>query len=177
MIISLFFDRSEQAIEKLHEKLGALCMSISKNILKNEADAQECVNDAYLGVWNTIPPKKPDSLTAYVCRIVRNISTARYHRNTAQKRNSYYDTALDELTECIPSSDTVSTNELTAALDDFLDTVSCENRVIFLRRYWFGDSIKAIADKMKMTENNVSVRLSRTRDRLRQHLRKEGFSI
>ncbi len=177
MIISLFFDRSEQAIEKLSEKYGALCMSISKNILKNEADAQECVNDAYLGVWNTIPPKKPEGLAAYVCRIVRNISTARYHRNTAQKRNSYYDTALDELTECIPSSDSYSAKELTESLDSFLDTVSRENRVIFLRRYWFGDSIESIAKRMKMTENNVSVRLSRTRDRLRQYLRKEGFSI
>ncbi len=177
MIISLFFERSEEAIERLSEKYGSLCMSISKNILKSEDDAQECVNDAYLGVWNAIPPEKPNPLSAYVCRIVRNISIARYHRNTAQRRNSHYDAALDELAECIPSPDTKSVRELTEALNGFLAALSIENRVIFLRRYWFGDSIEAVAKRTKITENNVYVRLSRIRDRLREYLGKEGFNI
>ncbi len=177
MIISLFFERSEEAIERLDEKYGALCMSISRNILKSEEDAKECVNDAYLGVWNTVPPQNPNPLTAYVCKIVRNISTARYHKNTAQRRNSCYDAALDELAECIPSPDTKGVSELTSALNCFLGTLSRENRVIFIRRYWFGDSIDAVADKMKLTANTVYVRLSRIRRRLCEHLRKEGFSL
>ena len=96
-IIELFFARSEQAISELASKYGKLCLKIAKNILSNTSDAEECVNDTYLGAWNSIPPAKPDPLQAYICRIVRNISIMKYHSNTAAKRNSFYSSALDEL--------------------------------------------------------------------------------
>lgn len=106
-IIELFFARTEQAIKELSVKYGRTCKRIAKNILKSESDAEECVNDTYLATWNTIPPEKPNPLRSYVFRITRNIAIAKYHSNTAGKRNSFYDVALDELEECLTSSMTV----------------------------------------------------------------------
>ena len=96
-IIDLFFDRSEEAITELAKKYGGVCYRIARNILNNSSDAEECVNDAYLGAWNSIPPREPNPLAAYLCRIVRNLSVKKYHANTAVKRNSFYDVALEEL--------------------------------------------------------------------------------
>ena len=103
-IIELFFERSEQAIIELSKKYGSVCERVAFHILNNRQDTEECVNDAYLGVWNTIPPQEPDRLLSYVCRIVRNLAVKKYHKNTAAKRNSIYDVALDELENCFPSS-------------------------------------------------------------------------
>ena len=180
-IIGLFYARSEQAIVELSQKYGSVCRRVAGNILSNPYDAEECVNDAYLGAWNTIPPQNPDPLLTYVCRIVRNLAIAKYHSITAQRRNSYYDVALGELEECLASSETVedslTAKELSAALDRFLDTLDKENHVIFVRRYWYSDSISEIAERMGMRRNNVSVHLSRTRDRLRKYLKKEGYLL
>lgn len=180
-IIKLFYQRSEQAITELSAKYGALYHKIAENILNNSLDAEECVNDAYLGVWNTIPPKKPDPLLAYVCRIVRNISITRYHANTALKRNSVYDAALDELEDCLGSGSDVeeelSVKELSRLIDRFLYTLDQENRVLFVRRYWYSDSVADIARRMKLSDNCVSVRLSRIRGKLKQYLKKEGYEI
>lgn len=180
-IIKLFYQRSEQAITELSAKYGALYHKIAENILNNSLDAEECVNDAYLGVWNTVPPKKPDPLLAYVCRIVRNISIARYHANTALKRNSSYDAALDELEDCLASDTDVeeelSVKELSRLIDRFLCTLDQENRILFVRRYWYADSIADIARRMQMSNNSVSVRLSRIRGKLKQYLKKEGYEI
>lgn len=180
-IIELFYARSEQAIKELSEKYGALCKKISNNILNNSRDAEECVNDAYLGVWNTIPPQNPDSLIAYICRIVRNCSIAKYHQNTAKKRNSFYDAALDELDDCIPSlssvEDEISVNELSGLIDAFLDTLKSESRIIFVRRYWFSDSISDISKMLGISNNNVSVKLNRIREKLKRYLEKEGYVI
>ena len=96
-IIELFFERSEQAIIELSKKYGSVCSKVAFNILNNTQDTEECVNDAYLGTWNTIPPQNPNPLLSYVCRIVRNLAIKKYHTNTAAKRNSIYDVALDEL--------------------------------------------------------------------------------
>lgn len=180
-IIELFHERSEQAIMELSQKYGTVCTKIAKNILKNSLDAEECVNDAYLGAWNTIPPQNPNPLKTYICRIVRNLSIKRYHSNTSIKRNSFYDAALDELENYIPSGKTVesemSAKELAQIIDDFLDTLDKEHRVIFVRRYWYSDSISDIAERFHMSNNNVSVRLSRTREKLKRYLRKEGIKI
>jgi RNA polymerase sigma-70 factor (ECF subfamily) len=117
----------------------------------------------------------------YLCRIVRNLSVMRYHANTAVKRNSVYDVALDELENCLVSPATVETElsakELTGLLDRFLDTLGQENRVMFVRRYWYADSVSDIAARLGMRPNHVSVRLSRTREKLRAYLRKEGYGI
>lgn len=180
-IIDLFYARSEQAIIELSKKYGAVCRKVAGNILNNRLDAEECINDAYLGVWNTVPPRSPDPLLAYVCRIVRNLSIMKYHSNTAAKRNSFYDVALDELEECLASETTVeieiTARELSGLLDRFLETLDQENRVMFVRRYWYSDSVSEIAERFHMSSNNVSVRLSRIRGRLKKFLKNEGYEV
>ncbi len=180
-IIELFHSRSEQAIAEVQIKYGALCREISLNILKNESDAQECVNDTYLALWDTIPPKEPDPFITYIVRIVRNLSIKRYYYNTAKKRNSIYDVTLSELENCIPTLETVekscSTKELAAHIDNFLDTLSPKNRVIFIRRYYFSDSVSDIAKKMHMEPRKVTLSLSRCRDKLKKYLTKKGVSL
>lgn len=173
-IIELFFERSEQAIKELDDKYGKVFHSLSFKILNNQLDAEECVNDSYLGTWNAIPPAKPNPLLAFVCKIVRNISLKRYEQNTAAKRNSYYDVAMEELEDCLTSTITIeeeiAERELTEIIEAFLDSLSKENRVIFLRRYWFSDTYADIATQVGLTEKNVSVRLTRIRKELREHL-------
>ena len=173
-IIELFFNRSEQAIEEVDKKYGKTCHNISYNILHNKLDAEECVNDAYFGAWNAIPPARPNPLLTYLCKIVRNLSLKRYEFNTAIKRNSTYDVAMEELESCLSSPETIESEialkELTHIIENFLDSLSTENRVIFLRRYWFSDTYSDIAARVGMTEKNVSVRLTRIREKLRNYL-------
>ena len=176
-IIKLLWDRAESAIEALAKKFGKRLMAIAMNILGNARDAEECVNDTYLAVWNAIPPAKPDPLAGYVMRTGRNLALKKLRENTAQKRDSRYDLSLDELAEALSGGtleEFIEAQELGRAIDRFLDTLNKENRILFLRRYWFGDSVKELAAAFSMTENAVSVRLSRIRDKLRDFLIKEG---
>lgn len=135
-IIELFYERSEQAIMELSNKYGSVCTKVAYNILNNKQDTEECINDAYLGAWNTIPPQNPNPLVSYVCRIVRNLAIKKYHSNTAAKRNSIYDVALDELENCFPSAGSVEAEldakELARYIDSFLETLSHENRIMFV---------------------------------------------
>lgn len=178
-IIHLFQERSESAITELSGKYGKLCRTVSKNILQNEQDAEECVNDAFLAVWNTIPPEKPDFLQAYVCRIVRNLSVKKYRFNTAQKRNRYYDVVLEEVSECLESSANVEeeilVRELTGCVNEFLGTLKKKERVIFVQRYWYCVSLSEIAEHVSMSENAVAVHLHRTRRKLKTYLEKRGL--
>ena len=180
-IIELFFNRSEQVIEEVDKKYGKTCHNISYNILHNKLDAEECVNDAYLGAWNAIPPARPNPLLTYLCKIVRNLSLKRYEFNTAIKRNSTYDVAMEELESCLSSPETVESEialkELTHIIENFLDSLSTENRVIFLRRYWFSDTYSDIAARVGMTEKNVSVRLTRIRENLRNYLKEREVLV
>lgn len=180
-IIDLFFERSEQAIEELSTKYESVCRAIATNILSNSLDAEECVNDTFLAVWNTIPPTVPLSLKGYVCGIVRKLSISKYHTNSAQKRNSNYDIALDELEACLASpvtvEDEIAVKELSRMLNNFLSTLDKDSRVIFVRRYWYSDSIADIAKRQKISRNNTSVRLTRIREKLKQYLKKEGYWI
>ena len=178
-IIALFLERSEQAVEALDHKYGAAVRKTAMNILRNRQDAEECANDTYLGVWNTVPPQHPNPLVSYVCRIARNLAINRYHANTAAKRNDTYDVALEELEECIPSAlnveDQVLAGELSAAISRFLDSVPYEDRFCFMRRYWFSDSVIDIAAAMHWKPHRVTVRLSRLREKLHQYLKEEGL--
>ena len=177
-IIELFFARDQQAITELDTKYGSVCHKLSYQILNNQLDAEECVNDAYLGAWNAIPPQRPNPLLAFLCKIVRNLSIKRYHANTAIKRNSTYGVALREVEQDVTVPDTVEgeveAKALARFIEAFLDSLSIENRVIFMRRYWFSDSYEEIAQRVGLTEKNVSVRLTRLRRQLKEHLAKEG---
>lgn len=180
-IIELFFERSEQAIVELSNKYGSVCTKVAFNILNNKQDTEECVNDAYLGTWNTVPPQNPNPLLSYVCRIVRNLAIKRYHANTAAKRNSIYDVALDELENCFPSFASVeyefSAMETARMIDAFLKTLDQKNRIMFVRRYWHSDSIDDLAKLFYTSNHNISVRLSRTREKLKKYLIKEGVTL
>lgn len=180
-IIDLLFERSEQAITELSDKYEKLCKKIAVNILGNEEDSLECINDSYLGVWNTVPPKKPENLKYYLLRIVRNNAIKRFHGNTAEKRNSYYDVSLHELEECLSFENSIEreldSREIAKLLNSFLSSQNKENRIIFIRRYYFSDSIAEISKRMNISENSISVRLTRIRKSLRKHLEKEGIEI
>ena len=180
-IIELFFERSEQAIKEVDAKYGRVCQNISYNILFDRMDAEECVNDVYLGAWNAIPPARPNPLLTYLCKIVRNLSLKRYYMKEAIKRNSTYDVAMEELEACLSSPNTVEAEveakELARIIESFLDTLSVENRVIFLRRYWFSDTYSDIAQRVGLTEKNVSVRLTRTRSKMREYLLERGVLV
>ena len=180
-IIELFFARSEQAIKELDSKYGKVCYSISYNILNNNLDAEECVNDAYLGTWNAIPPQKPNPLLAFVCKIVRNVSIMRHRTNTAMKRNSSFDVAISEIEQCIASPETVEealeAKSLARIIERFLDTLTEENRVIFMRRYWYTDSIQEIAERYHMSQSKVKTQLHRTRNKLQLFLESEGIYV
>ena len=179
-IIGLFFERSEQAITELILKYGAAIKKVAWNILNNAQDVEECQSDTYLQVWNRIPPTKPAHLGAYACRIARNVCLKRYHSNTATKRNSYYDVALQELEETIPALSTVESEydakELTRYLNQFLKGLSSDDRYLFMRRYWYGDGISEIAGNLKITPHTASVRLFRLRQKLLTFLQKEGMT-
>lgn len=173
-ILTLLWQRSENAISTLAQQFGNLLYRITHNLLGNPQDAEECVNDTYLAVWNSIPPKRPEPLQPYICRIGRNIALNRLRSNTAQKRSGY-EVSLDELAGCIPAPCLEDGRALGQAMDAWLDTLNKDNRIIFLRRYWFGDSIKDISVAFSMKESAVSVRLSRLRDSLKAYLIKEGY--
>lgn len=179
-IVSLFFARSEEAIAELSRKYGKLCHAIAYNILNDLQDAEECVNDAYLGAWNSIPPQKPDPLRAYICRIVHNTARKKHRANTALKRGSGFAMSLQELENCIPGNsleEDISVNELTEQINAFLATLKRDDRVMFLKRYWFAEPLSEIAKAYDITEHNASVKLNRIRGKFRTFLQNERGSL
>ncbi len=176
-IIDLFFERSEQAIKELSTKYGKLAQVICVNILKDQEDASECVNDSLFATWNSIPPEKPQSLSAFFIDIARKKALDRYRYNTAERRNSNYDVALDELEECLKASgspaEECEAEVLTQAIDRFLATLKKQDRIMFVSRYYLSDSVQTIAENTGLKESVVSVRLFRVREKLRTFLRKE----
>lgn len=176
-ILSLLWLRSEEAIAALQTCYGRRLTGLARNILPTEADAQECINDTYLALWNTIPPQRPEPLTPYVLRVCKNIAVSHLRRITARKRSAY-EVALEELTEAIGADSleqALSARELGQAIDRFLDTLGKTDRTIFLRRHWYGDSVQDIARQLGLSEGNISIRLHRTRNKLKVYLTKEGF--
>ncbi len=180
-IIDLFFERSEQAIRELDIKYGKVCHNLSYNIVNSRQDAEECVNDAYLGAWNAIPPVHPNPLFAYIVKIVRNISLKIYWKKEAAKRNSTYTIALQEIEGCIADHNTVEdeieARELAHIIENFLDTLTLKERVIFMRRYAYMDTYADIAKRVGISEKNVSVRLTLIRQKLKQYLIERGVLI
>ena len=179
-IISLYFLRDEQAIQESISTYGAYCAKIAGNILQHKEDAEEAVADTWLRAWQTIPPTRPNCLRIFFGRITRNLSLDRWRRNTAQRRGSgEIDLALDELRECVGEHANpellVQTMELGRSVNAFLRGEPENNRVIFLRRYYYLESSKQIALRLGTSDSNVRMILSRTRRRLRNHLKKEGY--
>ena len=178
-IVQLFWDRDEQALSAVAEKYGRFCTSIARNIVGSTEDAEECVNDAYLATWNSIPPKKPDILAPFLGRITRNLAINRYKLNHADKRGGGdLPLVLDELSEVIAGKEAADSElfrkELLLAINGFLSSLPSEKRKIFVCRYFYADSIKDIAARMKMSENNVSVTLNRLKAALREKLLEGG---
>lgn len=179
-LLQLLNTRSEQAIAALAKRFGQRLFRTACNILGSREDAEEAVSDTYLALWNAIPPEQPDPLEGYVHRTGRNIALKKLRYLRAQKRSSDYDVPLEELSSILPGGsmeDTIDARLLGQAIDRFLDTLPQTSRILFLRRYWFGDSIKELAREFSMTENALSVRLSRIRNNLKDYLIKEGFSL
>lgn len=178
-IIELFFARSELAIELTRRKYGAMCSWIAGNMLHDAEDAEECVNDTYLALWNAIPPARPQVLRAFVARIARNQARNRLTYNTAKKRSSAMCVSMDELDACLAAPGSVEQEiegrELTHAIEAFLLTLDTQSRDMFLRRYWFFDSIGQIAAGFGVSQSSVKSCLHHTRQKLRVHLIREGF--
>ena len=181
-IIELFWQRNEAAIEETSKKYGAYCFTIADNILNNQEDAEECLNDTWLKAWNAIPPQKPDNLRLFLAKITRNLSLNRVEAQNAKKRGSgEFALVLDELSECIASySDVENTylaKELGESVRKFVRKLPEREGNVFVRRYFFMESVVAIAKKYRLTENHVMVMLSRTRKKLKKYLIKEGYHI
>lgn len=181
-IVRLYWDRDERAIPATAESYGAYCFTIAYNILNSVEDSEECVNDTYLRTWNSIPPHRPSILRPFLGKITRNLALHLYQRDHAQKRGGGgLNIVFDELAECVAGQESVEQivdeRELIEALNGFLATLPVKKRKVFVRRYWYVDSIYQIAARMDMTENRVSVMLFRLRSELKQYLEERGFFV
>ena len=181
-IVELYWKKNSDAILASEEKYGSYCCAIAENILHNREDAEECVNDTWLHAWNAIPPQRPQSLKLFLARITRNLSFNRWKAQSAEKRGGH-ETALvlDELAECVPAGqspeDQLDGAALAELLDAFLETLSPEDRRIFLRRYWYCDSVREIASRCGYSQSKVKMTLKRARDKLRALLEKEDIRL
>ena len=173
-IIEMFFERSEQGMRELDIKYGKVCHKLSYHIVGSRQDAEECVNYAYLCAWYAIPPIHPNPLLSYIVKIVRNISLKIYWRKEAAKRSGHYTIALEEIGGCIADQKTVEdeieARELARIIEEFLDTLTVKERVIFMRRYAYADTYADIAKRVGISEKNVSVRLTLIRQKMKQYL-------
>ncbi len=179
-IVDLFFQRNEEAIKQTEQKYSRYCNYIAANILESKEDCEECVNDAYLRLWNSIPPNRPDSLKSYIGTVTRNLALDRHDKNTATKRKSGTELVYDEIAECIPDTTAKDPSEELAvknALNKFLGSLKPQKRIVFMQRYWYLSSVKDIATSNGLTENNVKIMLMRLRAKLKKFLEKEGINV
>jgi len=178
-IIELYFERNQSAIDETDKKYGKYCNTISYNILFDHFEADECVNDTYLRVWNSIPPNRPNVFRAYLAKITRNLSLNRLEKREAEKRGGgQYDIALSEIENTVSSAETdLADKEVVLLINTFLETVKKEHRIMFVRRYFYLDSVEIIADNFNMSQNRVAVILFRIRKKLKEFLLKEGVVL
>lgn len=181
-IVELFWNRSDDSLQELAKKYEKYCYHIAYGILHNHEDAQECVNDAYYQTWNSIPPQKPDKLSTYIGKIIRNLAINKWEKYNAKKRGmGEVPLVLEELQECIPGGCDVEAIVdkicLENIVNDFLEILPKEKRVIFMRRYWYMSSIREIAKNYAMSESKVKMMLLRMRKEFREFLEKEGVQI
>ena len=178
-IVELYFARKEEAIAATSAKYNSYCMQIAMNILHNREDSEECVNDTYLAAWNSIPPQRPEKLAAYLGRLTRNLSLNRYKSmNAARRGGGELALSLTELDECIADSSAEHNAEDTGKLiSEFLYTQQKETRQVFVRRYFYNDSIADIADRFGMSDSKVKSMLHRTRLALKAYLEEHDINI
>ena len=181
-IIDLYFARDQQAVQATAQAYGAYCASIAQRILDDRGAAEECVNDAWLKCWQSIPPQRPKSLKSFAGRIVRNLALSARRADMARKRGGgQVQLALDELSEVVSGGDTpegeLDRKAFRATLDDFLEGLPERNRNLFLRRYWYLDSVEQLAKRFRMSRSQVTTTLYRLRQKLRVHLQQEGFEL
>ena len=179
-IIALYFARAESAIAETAAKYGGYCRAIASRILKSPEDTEECLSDTWLGAWNAIPPQKPGCLRIFLGRITRNLALDRYAYHHAEKRSSGFTVVLDELAECVSGSSLEEDFDaalLGEAISRYLASCKAETRQVFLRRYWYSDSIRDIARAFHCSEARVKSMLHRTRQGLRTYLTEEGFTL
>lgn len=181
-IVGLYFARSDQALTAASEKYAHYCQSIAMNILNDPQDAEECVNDAFLRAWNSIPPHKPERLSTFLGIITRNLSISKFKQRNAQKRGGgEIPLALSELNECIPDSNNPEKEsesaEISTAINAFLETLPTFQRTVFVRRYWYLTPVKEIARMTDTSESKIKSMLMRTRSKLKIHLEKEGITL
>lgn len=176
-IIELLFQRSESALDAVQQKYGAMCRAIARNLLGSEEDAQECVNDALHGLWNAVPPQRPRKLGAFLAAIVRNLAMKRLSYQNAEKRSGVM-LSYEELSQCIPdvhcAEEVLERMVLSDVLNRFLRTLDRDSRDLFLRRYWFCDSVSQIAKGFGISETRVTTKLYRIRKKLKEYLAKEA---
>ncbi|MBQ3506976.1 MAG: sigma-70 family RNA polymerase sigma factor [Clostridia bacterium] len=175
-IVDLYFARNEQAIAETDAKYGKVCMQVSMNIVESHPDAEECVSDGYLKTWRAIPPARPVSLCAFVCRIIRNLSLNRLREMKAARRSRDLTLSFEELESCI-SVDESHADELPGLISSFLEGLDEIDRKLFMGRYWHATPVKNLAEIYGMTPNAVSLRLHKTRERLRLHLEEGGYTV
>lgn len=181
-ILDLYFHRDEKAIPATADKYGAYCTAIAKNILYTREDAEECVNDTYFKTWNTIPPHKPTILSAFLGKITRNLAFNRYKKTTAEKRGGgELPLVLEELASCVSGKESVEEaldyKTLVEDINGFLATLPVEKRNLFVCRYFYTDSVQAIAERYGMSYAGLSMTLSRLRSKLRTYLIKGGYEL
>jgi len=179
-IVALYWERSETAILETEKKYGRYCYYVAHNILYSDQDAEECVNDTYQKAWETMPPRKPERLSAYLGKLTRHIAINRYIHDRAQKRTPDVEVIFNEAEELIPDSkvgDPADELHLKDTINAFVESLSQEVRVVFVRRYWYMSSVKDIASDYGMTESNVKVMLMRTRNKFKEYLEREGITI
>lgn len=181
-IIQLYWDRNDRAIRETADKYGNYCTAIAKNILGSKEDAKECVNDAYLHAWNAMPEHWPGQLAAFLGKLTRNVAFNRYKNEHAKKRGGgEVALVLDELTDCVSGKDDVEQalerKELALEISLFLKSLSAKKRNIFVRRYWYAESVSKLAEDYGMRQGSVSKLLERTRKQLRAYLTQRGFEL
>lgn len=178
-IIALYWSRDESAIAETQQKYGPYCRTIARNILSSREDAEECVNDTWHHAWNAMPPQRPGSLSAFLGRIVRNLSISRWRRERAQKRYAGLEVLLSELEDCLPGPGSVEEaaegRALTRRVEGWLEGLDREDRAVFLRRYWYGQEVQALARDWGTGPNQMAKRLQRLRKDLKRRLEQEGY--
>ena len=180
-IIELYFRRDESALMETANKYGTFCLRIAMNVVNVREDAEECVNDTYHTAWNQIPPTRPDSFKAFLGRIVRNFAISKYRALHAKKRFNGLEVMLSELGDCVPATESVEqemeAKELTEYINSWLADLKQEDRMLFVRRYWYGDEVKTLARKCGVSGTQMTQRMLRLRRKLKEYLTEKGVVL